>query len=137
MILFLDTSALVKMYIKETGSDYVFKQVNSATKIATSQVAYPEAKSAFARRMREGHLNIKDHKKIVKSLDDDWNSFLVVELHLDISKNAGNLAEKHALRGFDAIHLASACSLRYLIKSKISFLTYDSRQQEAALAEGF
>ncbi|MGH8694308.1 MAG: PIN domain-containing protein [Burkholderiales bacterium] len=65
MILYLDTSALVKLYVREQGSAQVRAHVNKADVIATSVVAYAEARAAFARLRRERPASGKRHRERV------------------------------------------------------------------------
>ncbi|MBE9540835.1 MAG: type II toxin-antitoxin system VapC family toxin, partial [Proteobacteria bacterium] len=53
MVIYLDTSSLVKLYVEEEDSSKVADLVRSSKVIATSLIAYAEARSAFARRYRE------------------------------------------------------------------------------------
>lgn len=137
MNLYLDTSALVKLYVREARSAAVRMHVRAAARVTTARVAYPEARAALARRQREGALSRRSLRRAVSRLDADWPSYLVVELLEPVSRRAGALAESRALRGFDAIHLASALEIAALLGEPVSFLAYDARLREAALAEGF
>lgn len=112
MILYLDTSALVKLYVEEEGTDEVQHAVESAESVAASAVAYPEARSAFARLERDGHLSPEEHRAIVADLDGEWPSYEVVDVTRGVAGIAGALAARHLLRGFDAVHLASAVILK-------------------------
>ena len=136
MILYLDTSALVKLYVDEAGSDVVQAAVSAATHVATSRVAYPEARSAFARQHVAGNLSDTDLRRIVAALDRDFLSLVVVELVAAVGKRAGELAERYGLRGFDAIHLAGALDCGRMIGEEPGFLTFDTRQAEAARDQG-
>lgn len=136
MILYLDTSAMVKLYVTEKGSGDVRKRLRRADHAATSRVAYPEARSALARRCREGTLTSEGLRRAVSALDRDMGSLVIVELHEGVARRAGELAERHSLRGFDAIHLASALELGHLINSSPVYLTFDERQALAAASEG-
>jgi predicted nucleic acid-binding protein len=80
MILYLDTSALVKLYIDEDGSDVVRKYVKQMAVIATAKIAFVEAHSAFARAKREGLINSAVHRQITGQLRYDWRRYLVVEI---------------------------------------------------------
>ena len=108
MILYLDTSALVKLYVREAGSALVRRETNAAEAVATSVVAYAEARAAFARLLRERPAGRKPHRQRVDQLDRDWGRYAAVELTRAVTHRAGEVAELHGLRGFDAIHLASA-----------------------------
>ena len=136
MIVYLDTSALVKLYVAEDSSVDVRAHVRRAEQVASSRVAYPEARSALARRHREGAITAKGLRRAVSALDRDMGSLVVVELYGGVARIAGELAERHALRGFDAIHLASALELARLLGSLPRFVSFDDRQSEAAAAEG-
>ncbi|MBI4612737.1 MAG: type II toxin-antitoxin system VapC family toxin [Planctomycetes bacterium] len=136
MNLYLDTSALVKLYVREPGTRDVRTQVDRAERVATSRVAYPEARAAFARRFREGGLSRPGLRQAAAALDRDLPGLLIVELDAITARRAGDLAERHALRGFDAIHLASALELTSLLGSVAVFLAYDSTLLAAAAAEG-
>ena len=108
MILYLDTSALIKLYAVEGGRALVERAVEEAGFVATSVVAYAEARAALARKRREGVFSAETYREAVQAFEDDWETFEKPEATEGVARAAGNLAEEHALRGFDAIHLASA-----------------------------
>ncbi|MBI5480986.1 MAG: type II toxin-antitoxin system VapC family toxin [Deltaproteobacteria bacterium] len=136
MILYLDTSALVKLYVREAGAARVKTRVGQAPVVATSRVAYPEARAAFARRHHEGALAAADLARIAGDLDRDFGALAVIELAESLARSAGDLAERHALRGFDAIHLASALELGRLVGEPPLFLAFDARLAAAAALAG-
>ena len=80
MICYLDTSALVKLYVHEQGSETVCKLVEAASVVATSKVAYPEARAALARGLREDLLAKKDYRLVVAALQHDWTRYLALEV---------------------------------------------------------
>ncbi len=67
--------------------------------------------------------------------DKDWSSYLILSVTENMINLAGNLAEKHALRGFDSIHLASALTLRQKLFSPIVFSCFDDKLQKASERE--
>ena len=79
--------------------------VRSSEATATSIVSYVEARAAFARRFREKSFTSDEHDRIKEFFDKDWRNYFILNLTQDMVKLAGNLAEIHALRGFDSIHL--------------------------------
>ena len=131
MNLYLDTSALVKLYVAETGTGDVQSWVAQASVVATSRVAYPEARAALARRMREGSITTAVLRSAVRDLDRDFGSFAVVEATPRVARAAGVLAEKRGLRGFDAIHLASAIELAAALSQAVEVAAYDTRLLDA------
>ena len=134
MILYLDTSSLVKLYRIEEGSDEVSRQVASAHVVSTSVVAFPEARSAFARLAREGVLTAEDLISIREAFVRDWDTFLKVRAVKRLCERAGDLAEEFALRGFDALHLASYLELvEQAEEESVKISTFDARLSAAAL----
>jgi uncharacterized protein len=137
LILYLETSSLVKLYVREKDSDAVRDRVRTAEVVATSVLAYAEARAAFARKLREKGLSEESHNSVKEALDRDWPSYFVLNAAAGTARAAGGLAEKHGLRGFDALHLASAMELRAAGASSLRFSTADARLRDAAGLEGF
>lgn len=111
MICYLDTSALVKLYVEEEGSDLVMRYVREAGLVATSKVAYAETRAALARSKREGLLGNSTYREAVANFEEDCPSLFVLELTDAVVFKAGELVERFPLRGFDSIHLASVVTL--------------------------
>ena len=134
MILYLDTSAWLKLYIPESGSETVTAAIAAAEVVAISPVGYAEACAGLARVLREKRTTITEHRRRLAALDDDYAALLKVEVTDIIVRQAGRLAQTHALRGFDAIHLASAAWLAKQVRSPVRLLAYDERLNTAARA---
>lgn len=134
MILYLDTSSLVKLYLDEVNSEAVHRWGQEAEVLATSRVAYPETLAALARRWREGDLDDKSFQRVKVAFQEQWSAFAILDLN---ETTAGELAITHALRGFDAIHLAAALDLRREAEAiLVAFTAFDDRLARAARAEG-
>ena len=108
MILYLDTSSLVKLYVNEQGSENVIASVSKAEAVATCRIAYAEARAAFARKRQNGELDEEEYQVVLRDFRNDWERFFIIEVSQEVAKVAGELAEKYYLRGYDAVHLASA-----------------------------
>lgn len=133
MILYLDTSSLVKMYVEEPGSPAVHSQVEESELVTTSIVAYAEARAALARRRREGSLTPAEHRKAKAGLDADWPRVLTVDVTESVAKWAGDLAERQRLRGFDALHLATYLTVvQEFPAERVRFSTADVNLASAA-----
>lgn len=126
----------MKLYVAELDSARVRRAVARSDRTATSRVAYPEARAALARRRREGGLSAAGLRRAVADLDRDLPHVMIVELDERIARRAGDVAERLGLRGFDAIHLASALELRDLTRADVAFLAFDARLAAAASVEG-
>lgn len=135
MILYLDTSSLVKLYVEEAASADVADLVGSAEVTGTSLIAYAESRAAFACRFRENAFSSKDYKRLRSQFESDWKNFLSIHINPEVVRMAGDLAEKHGLRGYDAVHLASAVTLREKLASPVTFSCYDILLQNASQRE--
>lgn len=134
MILYLDTSSLVKAYLDEPCSDDVEAWIDAAEAVATSRVTYPEIASALARRRANGALSSRDVRLSLDDLEDSWERYLIVDL---AERRAARLAVTHVLRGIDAIHLAAAVTLRDAVGTDgLAFSSFDRRLAQAAAGEG-
>lgn len=136
MRLYLDTSALLKLYVEEDDSIFVEGAVQDAETTATSIVTYVEARSAFSRRRRDGSLTLADYHRVVREFDREWEQYFVIPVTDSLVKSAGRLAETHALRGYDAMHLASADYFQEKIGEPVTFGCWDSRLETAARRQG-
>ena len=134
MILYLDTSALVKLYVEEPGSAAVAARVERAEAVVTARVTYAEARAAFARQRREGGLTSAALRRVVRDLDGEWGTYNLVDLGEPVIRRAGALAERHALRGHDAVQLAAALDVR-TADVDLEFASFDSRLARAAARE--
>lgn len=136
MILYLDTSSLIKLYIEEPGTPEVYLQIATASLVCTSVVAYAEARSAFARLCRESSLSPEEHARTKTDLDEDCESYLMIDVTEEVWRAAGDLAEAHALRGCDSIHLASFLHLvRTDLGEPVLFSSFDDRLRKASWRE--
>lgn len=136
MILYLDTSAWLKLYVDERGTPEVIAAVQSAELVAISRIAYAEARAALARVLREKRTTRAEHRKRVAAVDADYLDILKVDVSEEIVRQAGELAESHALRGYDAIQLASARWLARKTRRPVTMLAFDQRLNEAAHSLG-
>ena len=137
MILYLDTSALVKRYFREPYSDDVLSRWKSATQIVTSFVAYAETMASICRKKRESDFGDTLIRKIVGTFHQDWESFIRVEVNGNLNEYIDRVVGKYPLRGFDAIHLASAMVIHERLPQDFIFACFDDRLARAAQSEGF
>ena len=136
MILYCDTSALIKRYVEEKGTGHVDVLWEDCWGVATSVVAFAEAMSVFGRKLREGLLSRKEHTKTVKKFKDDYEHLILVPVDNNLNSVMENLFNRHPLRGFDAIHLASALVFANLKETDLFFACFDHTLNEAAIKEG-
>jgi len=135
VILYLDTSSLVKLYVEEAHSESVRQWVVDAELVATCRVTYPETLSALTRRCRNGDLSLEDFDMLAQCFTAEWGSYAAIDFD---EIEAGRLVTEHGLRGFDAVHLAAAKTLQNPDYSvSLAFSSFDAVLNSAAAAEGF
>ena len=136
MILFCDTSALVKLYLQETGSDALLTEASAASAVAVCRIAWAEAMAAMARRAREVPADAAVLDAARRRLQDDWPRYLVVEVTQPLVELAGEYADTFALRGYDSIQLAAARTVQEASRENLRFACFDSRLRKAAKVLG-
>ncbi|WP_067975255.1 type II toxin-antitoxin system VapC family toxin [Mycolicibacter icosiumassiliensis] len=110
-IVYFDSSAFVKLLIEEDGSDIAAALWDGCDAAASSRLAYPEVLAALAAAGRAHRIRADEQLQAQAMWEEFWAATRAVELTEDIAHHAGQLAATHALRGADAVHLASALAI--------------------------
>ncbi len=140
---YADSSVLVKRHVQEVGSEFVEVLCDPVLghEIVTSQVSIVEVISALNRRRREGSITATDYAL----LRDDFlslchSAYRLVSVTEPVLLQARLLLERHSLRAYDALHLASALEVNLRLTGaglpSLTFLAADNRLLGAATAEG-
>lgn len=132
MILFCDTSALVKLYILEDSSREMQTLAAAATTIAVCRIAWAEMMAALARRAREFPSDAEEIEAVRSRLRTDWPQYAVVEITQPLVELAGEFADTFALRGYDSVQLAAARTLQDSAGEEVQFACFDIRLGKAA-----
>ena len=133
MIAYFDTSALVKLVKVEQGSNEARALWDRSDAVVTSQLTYPEARSALRVAVGSGELPRTQHPATILKLDDLWSRVSASGLDAQIATSAGLIVDRNGLRGADAIHLSTAIRGA---GDDFLFVTWDRRLAQSALAEG-
>jgi predicted nucleic acid-binding protein len=140
---YVDTSALVKRYIDEVGSDWIRTTLSQSPPpcLIVVNLAIVEMTSALARRRRDGLLTPPEYAQVQDAFRSDCLSeYRIVAAVDSIIDEANRLLERYPLRAYDAVHLAAAVvTNRHLLAdglAPLAFLSADDRLNDAALAEG-
>ena len=129
MISYFDTSALVPLIVAEPGSSAARELWDGASRVASVRLVYPEARAALAQAHRGRRLTARQLRRAVTSLDALCAQLDVVDVDDDLARRAGELAEAHGLRGYDAVHLASALAVA---DRDLVFVSWDAVLSAAA-----
>lgn len=133
MILYLDTSAIVRLYVREAGHELVWSAAQEASQTATHLIAYAEMRAALARMQRMDRLNKAEAASIKRAFESDWRNTIRITPTEAMIRHAGDLAERFGLRGYDSVHLAAAESLRVSHGSDfLGFACFDHALNAAA-----
>jgi uncharacterized protein len=142
-VYFVDSSALVKRYINETGSQWILDLCNPASNhdIVIAAIAGVEITAAITRRARGGSIDSADAVALCHQFRIDLETeYQVIEISDRIIAAAMNLAQAQGLRGYDAVQLAAACAVNSLcIENSLPLVTLvsaDNELNEAAIREG-
>jgi predicted nucleic acid-binding protein len=134
-VIYFDTSALIKRFVNEKGSALVKSIIQRTESIATAKIAYAEIFAGLTRKLRERHISRSEYDLTCRQFESDWQAYLRVELQDHVLLLARDLIQRHPLRGFDAVHLASAMSLKSALAEEVTFAAGDGRLLRAAEAE--
>lgn len=136
MILYCDTSAIIKRYVEEEGTAAVDSLWSEALEIATSVVAFAETVAAFSRKLREGVLTEKEYTEAIRIFKSDSDSFIFISITSELNRTIERLVRQYPLRGFDAIHLSSAMIFKGRGSVPVQFACFDHSLNKAARKEG-
>jgi hypothetical protein len=132
-IVYFDSSALVKMLVEEAGSGLAAELWDGCDAAVASRLAYPEVRAALAAATRNHDLGEQDLEEAEAAWEEYWAASRPVELTQTVERHAGHLARLHALRGADAVHLASALAIG---DPSLIIAVWDRRLHAGAAAAG-
>jgi uncharacterized protein len=112
VIAYFDTSALIPLLVDEPGSEGASRLWDVADNVVAVRLIYAEARAALAQATRLGRLAATDLATTIDALEGLYANLDLLEVDEDLVRRAGELASHHALRGYDALHLAAAERIR-------------------------
>jgi uncharacterized protein len=141
-LIYLDSSALIKHYVQEVGTERVREKLRAGSPAFSSVLTFAEIHSALARRFKDRSISSNEFVAARSKFDLDWAvSWSAVDLSPSILGIVRNIVDQFALRGADTVHLASAMWLRNTalasgIKNQLLFLSSDKQLAKAAASLG-
>lgn len=136
MIIYFDSSALVKRYVEEQGSSDVLDWMDDSDLTGTALVTRAEIAAAITRATRLHHVSLEHSRKSLEVFRAEWSGLHRLPVTEALVARADGLACEHNLPGYDAIHLASALTWQDLIELPVTVVTYDRELAAAARASG-
>lgn len=136
MILYCDTSALIKRYVEEDRSGEVDRLWDEAAEVVTSTVAFAETMATFRRKYREGVFSEIVYVQTIAEFKNEYPRLILVPVSSELNRIIEELLLRHPLRGFDAIHLASALLIHEGSQLATRFACFDHVLNKAAEEQG-
>jgi predicted nucleic acid-binding protein len=140
---FIESSAVVKRYVTEVGTTWVLNLTNprAGNQLYIARITGAEVISAIARRTRSGSISVSDSMIAFADFRYDFAlAYRIIEITPTIINHAMQLAESHALRGYDAVQLAAALDVQSylspLMSSGLTLVSADGELNAAAVNEG-
>jgi uncharacterized protein len=135
-IIYLDTSALLKLYVQELHSDEVRILVDVAEGVGTSILTYTEIAAAMARAARIQLISNDAARSAWNNFVKDWADFTRLKLSMPLTERAASLAWEFGLRGYDAMHLSAALTWQDALEERILLATCDRLLWSAGVKAG-
>lgn len=107
---YFDTSALIKRYFPEKGSEVADRLFKHSRTRVTASLTYAEVYSAFNRLCREGNISPSKLALLSGTFEEDWAHCLVIDFDPEVRKKIPDYLGRFPLRGSDGVHLVSALS---------------------------
>lgn len=136
MILYCDSSALVKLYVDEPGSEEVQAAVHASEAVATCRISWAEIHAALSRRARDAPADAGTVQQAKQAFANDWPRLILIEVSQSVVERAGEYADTFALRGYDSVQLAAAMVASETAGVMLGFACFDVRLNRAAKVLG-
>lgn len=137
MIAYFDSSSIVKWFFDESYMDLARDIRDKAEIVFTSLLSFPEVTSAIYRASREGRCSEPDMEIIRDEFFRIWPHFQCIRATESLMQQAGQLIFRYGLRGYDAVHLASALLINTeAVEFDLFFSCFDRNLNRAARKEG-
>ncbi|MEJ2264771.1 MAG: type II toxin-antitoxin system VapC family toxin [Anaerolineales bacterium] len=136
MNLYADTSALIKKYIREAGSEQIIAHFNQYPIICTAALTQAEMASAMSKAVRLGWVNEPEILIAWQDFLTHWPAFVRLPVSAGVIERASSLAWHHGLRAYDSVHLASALAWKDVTGDQVVFACCDRTLLKAARQEG-
>ncbi len=133
MIAYFDTSAVIPLIIDEPASRVCSRLWNDASRVVSVRLLYPEARAALAKAERMRRITRTQLTAAIAELESIITQVDHIEITAQLARAAGELAQAHGLRGYDAVHLAAAAAAN---DNELVFVTGDSDLGTAATSLG-
>jgi uncharacterized protein len=135
LIVYFDSSALLKLFLNEPDAQLALQIWNDADEAVTSEISYLEVHAGLARALRENppRLSKTDYDNAKEQFDQLWLELTSIGVSTELVERASDVANEHALRAYDALHFATVLDIA---DDEILLATTDQELERAAKAAG-
>jgi len=136
---YLDASAWVKRYYLEVGTAWLYSLFGTHPVVACSSLGLVEVMATLARKRKANEIDNSAFEQKIRELEEDWKNFIQIHFVARVVDRAKEATKRYALRGADAVHLASALLLadRFVdADDRLIFITSDQELKKAVLSSG-
>jgi uncharacterized protein len=135
-IIYLEPSALLKLYVQEKFTDEVHALLESADVAGASILTYAEMAAAMRRAARMDLIADSEARAAWVAFDHDWPEYMRLKISTPLVERAASLAWEFGLRGYDAVHLAAAMTWQDALETPVILATFDRLLWDAAQKSG-
>ena len=136
MIIYCDTSALMKLFVTEEHSDSVQKLASKSTRLVVSQLSWPEMCAGLGLKQRTQQVDAQIAANALNQLHVEWARYLKLAVDEDLMIEAGKLSLRFGLRAYDSVQLASVQQVHRQLGSNLAFCCFDRQLTTAATELG-
>jgi len=137
MIVYFDTSALLKAYVEEAGSKEIIALLDEGDNLFGSiALTKVDMASAIQRAVRAVGVSSSVAADAWQDFIEDWESFTRLRVTTGTIEKASDLAWKYGLRGYDSLHLAAASLWQENLGVKVTFAAFDHDLWQAGQKAG-
>ena len=136
MIVYCDTSALMKLFVTEQHSDAVQNLAAESTRLVVSQLTWPEMCAGLALKQRTNQVDAQVASTALERLHAEWPRYSRLAVDEDLMIDAGELALRFGLRAYDSVQLASAQRVHRQLGRNLLFCCFDKQLNTAATGLG-
>jgi predicted nucleic acid-binding protein len=136
LICYLDSSALIKRYVLEVGSDEVGRLLSEADAAGTAWISLVEVVAGLAKAARMSVLTSEEADSAILSFRGDWPDLMRLQITEPLLESAADLARQHGLRGYDAVQLAAATIWQANLEEPVTLVSFDRQLWLAAQNAG-
>ncbi len=133
---YCDTSALMKLYVQETHTDWMHRTCIKSDTVFVSDMTWVEMRSALALRVRTNQTTAADASLALAKLRAEWPTYQALSLNESIFELAGDYTETFGLRAYDSVQLACAQRLNISLGGQMTFCCFDKTLNNAARVLG-